>query len=247
TLIEKITNDEGLTGKEEDIQFLIIGAESQHRLNSLAKYLKENLDSNLYEVEAKEDKEKISIENGFLLIHKNLESKLGWRIIMYKDPPQEAKKIIQLSYRNNSSIFDLLPKRYRERYLLSIKEYFPRDNHELDSNETERPGSKKIRIKLTTCLGSKGLSALHVMAMEFHNGIIPNSKNGSIITDDDIYRCIVTLTRAKRSCSLITFKEFNKTEGKLIERPSKFLEILPQQNLKKICCKISKGKLVYSS
>lgn len=245
--IENITKDENLTGEEKDIQFLIIGAESQHRLQSLASYLRKEFDKNLYEIEVKEERKKITIEEGFHLIRKNRESNLGWRIVTYIDPPAEINDIIEYSYSDGFSIFDLLPKEYIERYLVKIDEYFSGDEDESKVEEVGDADAKKIRIKITNCLGAKGLSALHVLVTEFHNGVFPSDRTGSKITDEDIFRCIVVLTRAKRSCSLITFKQFDRGIGKSVYRPSKFISIFPEKNLKKIICTIKGGKLFCSN
>lgn len=245
TKIENLTKNEELTGEEKDIQFMIIGAESQHRLDSLAEYLNANLDQEMYEIQTKEAKEPIVEEQGLRYIYKDPDSNLGWRIILHTNPLEDIEKIIKLSYEKELPIVELLPEDYKRNYLKNAEEYFSQENEQLDI-ESQDDGNK-IQVKLTNCLGSKGLSALHVIVTEFHNGVIPSDKAGQAIVDEDIYRCIVSLTRAKRSCSLVTFKEFDPVIGKLVYRPSKLIEMLPKQGIKEIWCRIKNGDLVCSN
>lgn len=243
--IEQITKHEKLTGNEKDIQFLIIGSETQFRLDSLAKYLESIIDKTKYTIIKKEDKEEINISYAFGLIHKDKKNNLGWRIIMYKYPPLKAREIIKKTYQDNSFLYDNLPKEYISRFEKTINDYFLKLSSSSEDNElSSESQDKKIIIKLTNCLGSKGLSALHVIVTEFHNGVFPSEKNCKYVNDDDIFRCIVSLTRAKRSCALVTFKEYYSNIRKTISRDSCLLKVLPQDCLNRTSYRIVRGKLI---
>lgn len=246
TKIENLAKREKLSGSEEEIQFLIVGSRTQHRLNMLAKYLEDSLDPKLFSVEVKEDEGKTSIEGGFLEIYKDKESNLGWRIILENDPPKKIKEIIKRSYKKDLPLFNIIPQSYKEKYLSKAGDYFSKTDSQSDQH-IEEAANKRIRVKLTTHLGAKGLSALHVIVQEFHNGVLPNDKTGKSISDEDICKLIVSLTRAKRSCSLVTFKEYDRSIGKLADRSSKLLDMLPKKSLKELTCRIKEKALIYSN
>jgi len=239
--IETITRNEGLTGREQDIQFLVIGAESQHRLNSLADFLEQNLDTDLYTIEKKEASNSNEIEEGYDLVRFNEKSNLGWRIILHEDPAENISEIIHRSYKEKFPIYDLLPNDYKNEHTAKIKEFFSKKKNILE--EVINENFNKIRIKLTNYLGSKGLSALHVVIWELHNGVLPSDLHN--ISDEDIYRFIVALTRAKRSCSTVSFKEYDRVSKRLLAKKSILLDYLPQRNLKIIKCRLEKGNLIY--
>ncbi len=238
--IETITNNESLVGTEKDIQFLVIGAESQHRLDSLAKYLVSNLDMDLFMIEKKENESNNEIVVGYKMVRADEKNNLGWRIILREDPLESIATIIKRSHRESVPIFELLPEVYKNKHMVKIEEYFSEKN---TSNEIITENPNKVRVKLTNYLGSKGLSALHVIIWECHNGVLPASPYN--ITGEDIYRFVVALTRAKRSCAIVSFKVFDRLRNKLIGKRSALLNYLPQSNLRVVKCRISKGNLKY--
>lgn len=242
--IEQITRHEKLTGEEKDIQFLIIGSESQFRLNSLYQYLETTLDKNKFSIFKKEDKENINVLFAYRLIKMNKKSNLGWRIMMYVNPPIKAREIIKKVSQDKSSLYGNLPKEYINKFEKDIKDYFEKETEEADDKNEDEVINKKIKVKLTNCLGAKGLSALHVIVTEFHNGVFPLDKNCLNIYDNDIFRCIVALTRAKRSCVLVMFKEYDKKINKTIAKNSCLLNIFPSDCLNQASFRLKRGKLI---
>lgn len=238
--IETIANNESMLGTEKDIQFLVIGAESQHRLDSLAKYLINNLDMALFMIEKKENESNNKIVVGYKMVHYDEKNNLGWRIILHEDPLENIATIIRQSHKESVPIFELLPEVYKNKHMVKIEKYFSEKN---TSNEIITEDPNKICIKLTNYLGSKGLSALHVIIWECHNGVLPANPHN--ITEEDIYRFVVALTRAKRSCTIVSFKVFDRLRNKLIGKRSTLLNYLPQSNLKAVKYRISRGNLKY--
>jgi superfamily I DNA/RNA helicase len=236
--IEKIVADENLTGEEEEIQFLIIGAESQHRLDSLAMYLSSSLDTSKYEIVVKNTNSEKKIHFGYRLLSKDPRSSLGWRIIVDSDPPKDLIKIIRASYEENIALRDLLSEEYVDVHLQRMEELLSSSE---DSSIDNMDSPQKVRVRLTNFLGSKGLSALHVLIYEFHDDVLP--KNGSQADEGDVCRLVVALTRAKRSCLIVTFKVFSRAYGRSLDKKSSMLKMIPTEMLSIRNYKITKGNL----
>jgi superfamily I DNA/RNA helicase len=228
----------------KDLPFLIMGPESGYHLKQLSEYLKENLDSSLFKIETAEEKEGLKLEDGYRVLHRGINYNLGWRIVMHFDPPKDLQKILFETRESNTPLQDLLPKEYIERHSEEVRKIFESEE-DLESNEESTPSEnelEKICIKLTNFYGAKGLSALHTFIVGLNNSNFP--ANPDCITDDEICKFIVALTRAKRSCSLVTNKEFDRKVKWLVSRPSKFIDMLPKESLVHKNFKIQKGELV---
>lgn len=72
-------------------------------------------------------------------------------------------------------------------------------------------------IIVTTLVGSKGLQAGHVFVVGVNEGHFPRSNSG--ITDDEVCSLLVALTRAKKSCTLVSCGRFGGAQLK----PSAFV------------------------
>ena len=148
---------------------------------------------------------------------------------MYKNPVDSSlekdRKIIRKTL-EGKSIVDLLPERYMNKHKeransISLEEV----------KSTEDSLSKRIKIKLTTYLGAKGLSANHVFVLGLENGVCP--KDPDNISNDEACQFLVLLTRARKSLSLLSVnRRFNT---KLRRRPtdnlSSFVSMIPSQFL----------------
>lgn len=79
--------------------------------------------------------------------------------------------------------------------------------NDLDKNKfiKNKKVSKNIPIKITTILGSKGLTKDYVFLVNFDDRFILDK--GKIITDENICKFIVALTRATRRAYIYTSKE----------------------------------------
>ena len=223
------------TVKEENIQpsekdepeFLIVGPPRiPHYLQEVNDSLVKDkmIDKNIFNIEFKKELQRLSIDEGYEFIKKDSNSNLGWRIVMYKDridtSLEKDKEIISKSL-NGKSIIDLLPERYINRHREKVKN--------ISLMETESPEDsldRKIKIKLTTYLGAKGLSANHVFVLGLENGIFPKDPNN--ISDDEACQFIVLLTRARKSLSILSVdKRFNKKFKRRIVTLSSFISMVP--------------------
>ncbi|MEW6144134.1 MAG: UvrD-helicase domain-containing protein [Thermodesulfobacteriota bacterium] len=240
--IVDLTASENLTSYAgKDIPFLIMGAESGYRIKKVAEYLQENLDEEIYSIETPEERDQLEIEHGYKILHKGVNTNLGWRIVMHFDPPEDIKSIISKTYESDIAIEEMLTQEYITRHGDEIRTLFENQEKPVKTEESEAEPNK-IRIRLTNFYGSKGLSALHTFIIDLNNYSFP--ANPDVITDDEICKFLVALTRAKNSCTLVVFKVFDKTIGKTVDRPSRFIEMLPAHILRHKYFKVQKGNLV---
>ena len=64
------------------------------------------------------------------------------------------------------------------------------------------PDTTKPTIKLTSYVGSKGLSAAHVYIVGIHSGCLP--KSALQISDVEVAQFVVALTQTRKLCHLIS-------------------------------------------
>jgi superfamily I DNA/RNA helicase len=116
----------------------------------------------------------------------------------------------------------LLPAGYIAKHRKAIAEKTEQAKEEY----VEEP-TRHVRIKLTNFYGSKGLSALHTIVIGLNNRTFP--KDPEHLSDDEACKFIVALTRARRSCSLVTNGEFNRSKKRWFNDPSEYLRLLPEE------------------
>lgn len=147
----------------------------------------------------------ISIAEGYKLIKKDKNSNVGWRIVLDNDIIESFKDIIRQSL-DGKPIINFLPKEYISKHIKKISEMVCEDY-----KKSRKSLQKKIRIKLTTYLGAKGLSANHVFVLGLENGVFPENKDN--ISDHEACQFIVLLTRAKKSLHLLVVNRYiNKSK-----------------------------------
>ncbi|MDD4875042.1 MAG: AAA family ATPase [Candidatus Pacebacteria bacterium] len=241
--IQEIKQAESIDGTEKDIQFLIIGPESGYHINNLAVCLKEKLDGSIYEIQTAKEKEALTIDEGYSIIQRG-NNNLGWRIVMELDPIDGQADIINRSYEAKAGLEGLLPVEYIEKHQTSISGRAGIADENVCLSEDELPeenNNRKIKIRMTNFYGSKGLTALHVFVIGLNNRTFP--KNPDNIKDDEICKFIVSLTRAKKSCTLVPNREYNYELQRSVDSPSIFIGMLPQDKLLKQEYRIKKGQL----
>lgn len=169
---------------------------------------------------------------GFVLLLRDKESNLGWRIvskyIMKKKNGNDFADIVKLSQdqKEQKQFKELVPKEYI-RYIKSIISILRKinNNKEVTKEEAEKIfdcldydsysialqkikagltdiGFKKVAhgdipIKITTILGSKGLTSSYTFLVNFDDKYLLE-KNGKVISDESICKFLVALTRANR-------------------------------------------------
>lgn len=238
--IQELVRKEGIDGTESDIQFLVIGPSSMFDIRNLAAYLSSTLDPQVYSIEVPTKDHDVDslLRYGRELILDDENSNLGWRIILHYSPLSSLPVIIRETYERKIPLVSLLPGEYVTFQINEARKELGNQN-----KESTQSDQKKIRVKLTSIYGSKGLSALHTFVIGMNNGSIPESLP---VTDDDVCKFIVALTRAKRSCTLVSNKWFDKRDKSLHHDPSVFFSMLPEKYLLAEDYSIKAKKLVSS-
>lgn len=233
--------EEQILKSSKDIQFLIIGPESGFHIKKIKEYLETRLDLNQFKIQTpSKDVQEISIEEGYKIIKDGRNKNLGWRIVLYCEPVKDLKEIIKKALTEKVDLETLLPKDYTKKHLSIIE-----SSTKEEAVAVEEPEENKIIIKLTNFYGSKGLSALHTFVIGVSDYTFPvDPKN---ITDDEICKFLVALTRAKRSCVLVTHSSFDGKNKRLVSYKSSFIQMLPTNRLEKKIYKMSENKLVIQS
>lgn len=189
----------------------------------------------------------ISILDGYRYLHRDERSRLGWRIVLYCDPPPNAHDFVRAALRNGDELHDLIPVDFRERHLrlvrlagkvmggeiltaeektmlkTSIGQSFESISAALCRNEevaveadaesssVESEGGVTVpSVICTSLLGAKGLSASRVFIVGLNNGHLPRNPSG--ITDDEVCRFIVGLSRTRKQCYLISCARFGNVQ-----------------------------------
>lgn len=241
--IDKIFNP-----KEKDDHVLII-CSSKKQISDLAKRLREKGFNNIQIPKENEDKE---LNEGFNLLLKDKDCNLGWRIVSKYILDNKLSDIVQKCYsENNQAKFkDLLSPKDRKKIksLLTIlrkinkgKQVTEEESEEiincfgykpnqivlkkiknnLQKNKFPKKINKDVPIKITNILGSKGLTSDYVFLVNFDDRYILNK--GNKITDENICRFLVSLTRARKRIYIYTSQNNLPTFVDWIDK--KFIEV----------------------
>jgi len=223
-ILEIVDKDKIQPSDKKEPEFLIVGpSRIPHYLKDVNSVLlnEDGIDPNVYEIEYKKEKEVFDIEEGYKLIKEDNQSNLGWRIVLYCDHLEADKeKDIVLESLSGKKIIELLSSDYISKHLKNV-ESISLENEQ----KAEEEKKKIIKIKLTSYLLAKGLSANHVFVLGLENGIMP--ENPYNISDDEVCQFIVLLTRARRSLSVLSCKTFNKKYQIKMDNLSIFISMIP--------------------
>lgn len=75
-----------------------------------------------------------------------------------------------------------------------------------EDEQAEEPSEDAPTIRFTSLIASKGLSAAYVFIVGFNNGFLP--RNPKAITDDDVCKLLVALSRTRVECHLVSCRHF---------------------------------------
>jgi superfamily I DNA/RNA helicase len=149
-----------------------------------------------------ESRNAIERDIGLSILKEDLDSNLGWRIILHIDQPSFIGEAIAASADCATRLVDTIPTDYREIIMAEVDAYeksaereVSRRGEELDSETSPPP------VRVTSFEGAKGLSAQHVFIVGLHDGELP--RNPTLIKDIEICKFIVGLTRTRKKCTLI--------------------------------------------
>ncbi len=189
------------------------------------------------------------------LLRLDADSNLGWRIIVEHEKPSSFEEIIKKTS-NGITLSSLLEQSYKEKYLNIIQTLISVVNKESVDNDrwkklediiaipksqieerlikkkeatTEQEENNLPTIKLTTHVGSKGLSGGRVFIISFNDGDFPH--NPSKITENEINMLIVDITRTVKQCYLLSNWRFGANYGM---RESTFINWFDRDAIKTI-------------
>lgn len=162
-----------------------------------------------YEIRDKHHEVEIDLIDAIRMLKRDRESELGWRIILEIYKQKVSKEVLSKIMKDEVKIIDSLPKEIIDGISKKIESFT--EITEADEKKIEIDLSKP-RIKLTTYEGAKGLSAQQVFIVGFQNGSLPF--NPKSISDIEICKLLVALTRARKQCHILTTRNFG---GKWIQ------------------------------
>ena len=184
------------------------------------RQIQAHLEEQGFAVERKADsKSELAREEGLRRLKEHSESNLGWRIILETDKPPFEKKVVSDSIRTSALIHAMLPEEFRSGILKEAESL--QTSSDTISVQVQELDKSKPTIKLTSFEGSKGLSAQHVFVVGVHENELP--RNASDIKDLEICKFLVSLTRTRKQCHLLTTYRFSG----VTKRPSLFLKWIP--------------------
>jgi superfamily I DNA/RNA helicase len=222
--------------------------------NDIIRDISKSLDDPSYTIDKPKQRGKTpSMYDAFKFLIENEKSNLGWRILLQVQYHRILKKTITAC--GWEPLFDHMPSEIRgkvddvltilirfrsgmdvgminERVLIdyfkadleNIKQEFAERSETANSSSADSK-QKNLTIKMTTFEGCKGLEANHVFILGLNDEILPSSV--SKINDREICQLIVSMTRTRKQCHLISFKRFrDRTYGKR----STFLNWIASQN-----------------
>jgi superfamily I DNA/RNA helicase len=171
--------------------------------------------------------------DGYELIAKEAQSRLGWRLVTYADPPEGVDILVGAAIIADRNLNEYLEGEYIERHIAHVETVRSLIEHEdVDAEElvhllvqlemTEEavkialgllpaplvpePDPDLPTVTLTTFMGAKGLSAAHVLVVGLIDGHFP--RNPKKVTDTEVCEFIVALSRTRKQCHLITSKRY---------------------------------------
>jgi superfamily I DNA/RNA helicase len=189
--------------------------------------------------------------HGYRRLGKDPESQLGWRILLHTDPFPGANKKLAEALAEQKPLTEILPDDYRAHHLeiaqifeallygegltdAQIDEVLDKLGRSWDDIQAalgrDEEGEEAVElppedgvpsIMCTTLLGAKGLSAGYVFIVGFNDGTFPADPTS--ITDDEVCKLIVGLSRTRKECHLVSCKRLLGVDW---TEPSTFLKWL---------------------
>lgn len=186
----------------------------QQYLRQISTFLKEAG----HAVEEKEQEDNsLKRSDGLLPLKTRPQANLGWRIMIEIDQPPGWEDMMRRSILDRIPLCELIDQDYRSRILAEAAACA-----EPAEVPTPPPANQTHpRIKLTSFEGSKGMSAQHVFIVGLHETEFP--KDAAHITDLEVCKFIVALTRTRKECHLMSTGRF----GDKWKNPSLFIDWVP--------------------
>lgn len=215
--LEKITNEEIKESHDKNFPTVLIIGPTYYLRTLTSLFDEQGL---VYEFDEAKSELSVNIEDGLKFLKMDNKSNLGWRIIIESIKPEFYSKCIS-SIIDNVEICNLIPKEFVDEFIKKAESLELKEEPavKIEINET------KPIIKLVTYEGAKGLSAQHVFILGTQNGNLP--RNPSVITDIEVCKFLVALTRTRKQCHILCTTNF---AGKRVN-PSEFIRWMGNENL----------------
>ena len=153
---------------------------------------------------------KVSREMGLSILKENRGSNLGWRVILNSDTPSFLSDVISATANGTKRLVEILPSEFCEKILAEVDKYeLPGKGSEGLQETPKAIDIDMPSVRVTSFEGAKGLSAQHVFIAGLHNGELPHDEEA--ITDLEICKFVVGLTRTRKKCTLIHTGHFAGT------------------------------------
>lgn len=182
------------------------------------RQIAEHLQNEGHEVDWKSDPTPSRFErlDGLAILKERPRSNLGWRVLMEAEKPDFFGEAVRESLSTRRPFPDLVPEDYKTRALEEASKCPAREGPATEEAAKAGEEAAKPTVKLTSFEGSKGLSAQHVFIVGLQEGELP--RKASDISDLEICRLLVALTRTRKQCHMVYTRLFS---GKRM-RPSPF-------------------------
>jgi ATP-dependent DNA helicase UvrD/PcrA len=180
---------------------LVIGP--SHYLRQVAEFL--NAEGHVFEWRDEGGQQKIERASGLAILAEENRANLGWRTVLEVDKPACLSEVIRSSVSTGRPLYEVLPGEYRDAVLAEVAAVKKEARVPVAGVAMARDQTKPS-IKLTSFEGSKGLSAQHVFILGLQEGELP--RKAEAITDIEICRLLVALTRTRKQCHLIFTRRF---------------------------------------
>jgi len=149
--------------------------------------------------------------DGLGILAANPKSNLGWRILLAHGNQVQARRCVREADKRGLALAEVVPESTRVEILEEAARYAALKAAEPVEEKNAELASP--RVLLTSFEGSKGLSAQHVILVGLHDGDLP--RRPTCITDIEICKLLVGLTRTKKKCSIIFCRRFGTTSKNL--------------------------------
>jgi superfamily I DNA/RNA helicase len=165
-------------------------------------------------------------EQGLAFLADDPRSNLGWRIVLAFENEEFAAKCIRRAFDEKSELYEAIPEKIKNRILKEAEAFVSQTS--AAEVATAKTAEAEPRIKLTSYEGAKGLSAQHVFLVGLHAGDLP--RDPQQISDVEICRFVVGLTRTRKKCTLMLTRRF----GDQVRDESPFVTWIKSERYKKI-------------
>jgi superfamily I DNA/RNA helicase len=171
------------------------------------------------------DEELSQRDKALQVLSADIKSNLGWRIMLACGPATRARDFVRSAAEKEVPLYTLIPDAECEAVSAEAASWLAQHG-EADLSEEESRGTNSVAI--TSYEGSKGRAAQYVFLVGLHSKEMPRDITN--ITDIEICKLLVGLTRTKRKCDILHARNANgnwKNRSEFLGwiRPERFRDV----------------------